>query len=61
MRNQPKKRSSGSVRVHYPHPGQRFVDVCELLNSPKAREQIDRMAKLDTSSNSHREDEPSTQ
>lgn len=46
MLNRPKKESDGSVRVQYPYPGQRFVDANELLSTPKAREQIERMANL---------------
>ena len=35
-----------TVRVRYPHPGQRFVDVDELLANPGAKKQIERMADL---------------
>lgn len=35
-----------TVRVRYPHPGQRFVDVDELLANPGARKQIEQMADL---------------
>ena len=56
MWNRSKKESDGSVRVQYPHPGQRFVDAGELLNSPKAREQIERMADLAKNNAQHRKD-----
>ena len=46
MSNQSRSETDSPIRVHYPHPGQRFVDVGELLKSSKVREQIERMADL---------------
>ena len=46
MWSRARKKSDDSVRVRYPHPGQRFVDARELLESTKARELIERMADL---------------
>ena len=56
MWNRSKKGSDGPVRVQSPHPGQRFVDAGELLNSRKAREQIERMADLAKNNAQHRKD-----
>ena len=60
MWNRSKKESDESVRVQYPHPGQRFVDAGELLKSNKAREQIERMADLARNNSSHQEKTPDT-
>ena len=46
MSNQPKKEPNEEVRVKYPHAGQRFVDVDDLLANKGVRQQIERMAEL---------------
>ena len=46
MGDRVKNESHETVRVQYPHPGQRFVDVDELLANPEVRRQIERMADL---------------
>ena len=56
MWNRSKKGSDDPVRVRYPHPGQRFVDAGELLNSRKAREQIERIADLAKNNAQHHKD-----
>ena len=61
MWNRSKKESDDSVRVRYPHPGQRFVDAGELLESTKAREQIERMADLARNNAAHRKETPDKQ
>ena len=61
MWNRSKKEPEDSVRVNYPHPGQRFVDAGELLKSAKAREQIERMADLAKNNAAHQRETPETQ
>ena len=61
MRNRAKKEPDDPVRVRYPHPGQRFVDAGELLKSPKAREQIERMANLARNNAAHQKKTSDTQ
>ena len=46
MSNRPKKELNEEVRVKYPHAGQRFVDVDDLLANKGVRQQIERMAEL---------------
>ena len=61
MWNRSKKETEDSVRVRYPHPGQRFVDASELLKSTKAREQIERMADLAKNNAAHQKETSETQ
>ena len=46
MSNQPEKEPDEEVRVKYPHAGQRFVDVDDLLANKGVQQQIERMAEL---------------
>ena len=61
MWNRSRTESDDPVRVRYPHPGQRFVDARELLGSPKARKQIERMAELVRAKAAHQRETPDTQ